>query len=183
MNASKNISKLSNKIELLLSLFRGKQKEIKMMPTSYHLAKACNDLTSELQVIYSDKQAKCNIAIPENMMLHVDPFYFEMAIRNLLDNAFKYSDPPAVIEIQTKKGAKELYISIRDDGKGIAPKKQKKIFQEFYRADHNRKGHGIGLSFSQQIIKAHRGRIELKSEPGKGSTFCIVLPIEACKRK
>lgn len=178
-NANLNISKLSNKIELILTLFRGKKKKIVMKVETYPLAKKCEELLSELNVIYQTKQVKYTINIPEHLNIWVDSLYFEMALRNLLDNAFKYSNASVRINITTKTDKKKLYICIKDSGKGISPKEQKKIFREFYRSDKNTKGHGIGLSFSQQIVKAHKGSIKLQSKIGEGSTFCIVLPIKA----
>jgi signal transduction histidine kinase len=178
-NANLNISKLSNKIELILTLFRGKKKKIIMKVETYPLAKKCEELLSELNVIYQTKQVKYTINIPKNLNIWVDSLYFEMALRNLLDNAFKYSNASVIINITTKTDKKKLYICIKDSGKGISPKEQKRIFREFYRSDKNTKGHGIGLSFSQQIVKAHKGSIKLQSKIGEGSTFCIVLPIKA----
>nr|WP_320120569.1 HAMP domain-containing sensor histidine kinase [uncultured Marinifilum sp.] len=179
-NASTNIAKLSSKIELILTLFRGKKKTIAMEHKAYPLAQKCNEILSELNVIYQEKQAKCTINIPKNLNIEVDPLYFEMALHNLLDNAFKYSNTPAKIDITTKNDKNELFIYIKDSGNGISKSKQRKIFQEFYRSSNNTKGHGIGLSFSRQIVKAHKGKIKLKSKIGEGSTFCIVLPLKQC---
>ncbi|WP_321321094.1 HAMP domain-containing sensor histidine kinase [Labilibaculum sp.] len=175
-NASGNVSKLTHKMEILLTLFRAKKKKIVMECASCNLAQKCRDLLSELEIIYQDKQAECKLSIPENLDIHVDPLYFEAALRNLLDNAFKYSDVFAKLEIKAIREQKQLQICVTDSGKGIPQKEQRKIFQEFYRADNNSKGHGIGLAFTQQIVKAHKGRIRLESKLGKGSTFCIVLP-------
>jgi signal transduction histidine kinase len=175
-NASTNISKLTNKMEILLTLFRSKKKKIVMKSAPYNLTQKCGELLSELEIIYNEKLPECKLSIPENFDINVDPLYFEAALRNLLDNALKYSDTPAKVTITSTQKQKELYICIADSGKGIPQKEQRKIFQEFYRADSNSKGHGIGLAFSQQIVKAHKGRISLESEIGKGSTFCIVLP-------
>ncbi|WP_421920344.1 sensor histidine kinase [Marinifilum sp.] len=177
-NASLSISKLNSKIELILNLFRGKKTEIVMAPKAFPLAKKCDEILSELNVIYPEKQAKCNLSIPENLNLLVDPLYFEMALRNLMDNAFKYSTPPAKIDIKAKTSKNKLYIYISDSGEGVPSKEQKKIFREFYRSNDNTKGHGIGLAFSKQVIKVHKGRIELNSQISNGSTFCISLPIK-----
>ena len=177
-NASSNISKLTHKIELILTIFRSNNKAIVMRPALYNLEQRSKDLLSELQIIYSNKQTKCTVSIPKNLNINVDPLYFEMALRNILDNAFKYSDPSVNLNITVKKDQKEIHIKITDSGKGIPQKEQKKIFQEFYRTDHETKGHGIGLSFSLQIIKAHKGRIELQSKIGRGSTFSIILPLK-----
>ncbi|MRT93370.1 sensor histidine kinase KdpD [Ancylomarina sp. 16SWW S1-10-2] len=177
-NASTNIAKLSNKIELILTLFRGKKRAIAMEYKAYPLAEKCGEILSELNLIYQEKQAICTINIPKNLNIKVDPLYFEMALHNLLDNAFKYSDAPAKINIITKSDKKELYIYIKDSGKGIPQKEQKKIFQEFYRSSNNTKGHGIGLSFSRQIVEAHKGKIKLESKIDEGSSFWIILPLK-----
>lgn len=175
-NASSSISKLTNKMEILLTLFRSKKKNIIMKPTSYRLAQKCRELLSELEIIYQEKQAEYKLSIPENLDIYVDSPYFDAALRNLLDNAFKYSDTPVKLAITSTQKQKELYICISDSGNGIPKKEQRRVFQEFYRTDSKTKGHGIGLAFTQQVIKAHKGHISLQSEVGKGSTFCIILP-------
>ncbi|MDQ1769531.1 GHKL domain-containing protein [Labilibaculum sp. A4] len=175
-SASSNVSKLTHKMEILLTLFRAKKKKIVLEAAPFNLAQKCRDLFLEFEVVYQDKQAECKLSISENLDIYVDPLYFEAALRNLLDNAFKYSDAIAKLEIKAIREQKQLHICITDSGKGIPQKEQRKIFQEFYRADNNSKGHGIGLAFTQQIVKAHKGRIRLESKLGKGSTFWIVLP-------
>lgn len=181
-NASSNISKLSDKIELILTLFRGKKTEIVMAAKTFPLSIKCNELLSELNVIYPEKQAKYNVNIAENLNLLVDPLYFEMALRNLIDNAFKYSDTPAKIDISTNTDKKRFHIYIKDYGSGIPKNEQKKIFSEFYRSNNITKGHGIGLSFSKQVIKAHKGKISLQSKIDQGSTFCVILPIKSVNK-
>lgn len=175
-NASSNVSKLTHKMEILLTLFRSKKKKIVLEVTLFNLAKKCRDLLSESELVYQDKQAECKLSIPENLDIYVDPLYFEAALRNLLDNAFKYSDACVKLEIKAIREKKYLHICVTDSGKGIPKKEQRKIFKEFYRADNNSKGHGIGLAFTQQIVKAHKGRVRLESKLGEGSTFSIVLP-------
>lgn len=180
-NASANVFKLTHKIEILLTLFRSKKKKIVLEAVPFNLAQKCRDLLSELELVYQDTQAECKLFISEDLDIYVDPLYFEAALRNLLDNAFKYSDACAKLEIKAIQEQKQLHICITDSGKGIPKKEQRKIFQEFYRADNHSIGHGIGLAFTQQIVKAHRGRIRLVSKLGKGSTFCIVLPQKVIK--
>jgi len=174
-NASTNVSKLTHKMEILLTLFRTKKKKIVLEFAPYNLAQKCRDLLSELELIYQGKKPEFSLSIPENLEINVDSLYFEAALRNLLDNALKYSELPAKVTITAKVGQRKLCVYITDLGKGIPQKEQRKIFQEYYRADTNSKGHGIGLAFARQIVKAHKGHISLKSELGKGRTFCIIL--------
>ena len=177
-SAGNNVSKLINKMELILTLFSGKNTRIFMRASPYNLSEKCEELLSELQLTYQEKQAECTLKIPKDLNINVDPLYFEAALRNLMDNAIKYSDAPAEINISAALSEKELVLQVKDSGKGISKKNHRRIFREFYRIHHKTNGHGIGLAFSKQIIKAHKGQIELQSEVGKGSTFCIILPSE-----
>jgi len=175
-SAGNNVSKLVDKIELILSLFSDKKQRIFMKPASYNLYSQCEELFSELRITYQQKQPKCTLNIPENLNINVDPLYFEAVLRSLMDNAIKYSETTVKISISTNQSQNKLFLYIADSGSGIPPKEQNKIFQEFYRISNKTKGHGIGLAFSKNIIKAHKGSIKLQSEVGKGSTFSIILP-------
>lgn len=104
------------------------------------------------------------------------------ALMNLLTNALRYGGEQKRIEVTAKKrGDTELEISVRDHGIGIEIQHQRRIFDRFYRADERYSravgGTGLGLAIAQHIVVAHRGRIEVKSRPGEGSTFTIVLPV------
>jgi two-component system phosphate regulon sensor histidine kinase PhoR len=104
------------------------------------------------------------------------------AIWNLLDNAVKYSPDHRTVEVGLSRGEATVSISVRDRGIGVPAHERTAIFAKFQRGDEARtrgiKGTGIGLAMVEHIVKAHRGRVELESEPGKGSTFTIVLPAE-----
>lgn len=104
------------------------------------------------------------------------------ALMNLLTNAIRYGGEQKKIEVSAKKrGDNEVEISVRDYGIGIEIQHQRRIFDRFYRADERYSravgGTGLGLAIAQHIVVAHRGRIEVKSRPGEGSTFTIVLPV------
>jgi len=93
----------------------------------------------------------------------------------------KYSQGAPCIEIFTRNVGKWLSISVKDRGIGIPKSDQKRIFDQFYRVHtgnvHNVKGFGLGLSYVQRMIAAHKGRIELESEVGVGTTFTLYLPL------
>ena len=109
-----------------------------------------------------------------------DRLHFGNLINNLIDNALKYSSKDAEVLVRTFDEGNKLVLSVQDKGIGIAPKDQKKIFEKFYRVSsgdvHNVKGFGIGLSYVNQIVKAHRWKLRLKSEPGAGSEFLVFIP-------
>jgi len=102
------------------------------------------------------------------------------AVWNLLDNAVKYSPDRRTIEVGLERREQSVSIAVRDRGIGIPAHERAAIFVKFHRGEQARargiQGTGIGLAMVEQIVKAHHGRVELESEPGKGSTFTIVLP-------
>jgi signal transduction histidine kinase len=104
------------------------------------------------------------------------------AVRNLLDNAVKYSPQAKSVDVGVARRNGHVLISVRDHGIGIPGDEHDQIFTKFHRGEQARtrgiKGTGIGLATVHEIIKAHRGRVEVESAPGAGSTFTIVLPAQ-----
>jgi two-component system phosphate regulon sensor histidine kinase PhoR len=98
---------------------------------------------------------------------------------NLLSNAYKYGGQPRRIEVSARATDKEVAITVRDNGKGIARNEHKRIFEKFYRVDdllaRQQEGSGLGLAIVQHVMRAHRGRVEVDSEPGRGSAFTLLL--------
>ncbi|MEW6234651.1 MAG: ATP-binding protein [Candidatus Omnitrophota bacterium] len=111
-----------------------------------------------------------------------DPEALRQAIYNLIFNAIKYSGEGKEIAVSARRINGEAAIEIADRGIGIARDQQKKIFQEFYRVDDPRVretgGSGLGLAVVKHIVEGHKGRIDVHSEPGKGSVFTIYLPLK-----
>lgn len=103
-----------------------------------------------------------------------------IAVRNLLDNAVKYSPQAPNVDVGVQRRNGDVFISVQDRGIGIPPHERSQIFTKFHRGEQASargiKGTGIGLATVHEIVKAHRGRVEVESTPGSGSTFTIVLP-------
>jgi two-component system phosphate regulon sensor histidine kinase PhoR len=103
------------------------------------------------------------------------------AIVNLLSNAYKYGGQPRRIDISAMQRGKEMCIEVRDNGNGIARREHKRIFEKFYRVDdllaRQQEGSGLGLAIVQHVMRAHRGRVTVDSEPGRGSAFTLILPL------
>jgi two-component system phosphate regulon sensor histidine kinase PhoR len=102
------------------------------------------------------------------------------ALLNLLTNAYKYGGDPVKIAVAVEEGDQFVKVKVTDNGAGIPAVEHKRIFQKFYRVDdrlsREREGSGLGLAIVKHVMKAHKGRVELESHPGKGSTFSLVLP-------
>lgn len=101
------------------------------------------------------------------------------ALVNLLSNAYKYGGSPKAIRVSAREDKGKTRITIADNGVGIAPREQKRIFWKFYRVDdkltRKQDGSGLGLSIVQHVARAHRGKVEVESQLGEGSKFTIVL--------
>ncbi len=114
-------------------------------------------------------------------LVMMDKLHLVNVLYNLLDNAIKYNQRTPEIQILTSIQNKMLQIEIQDNGIGIHKDNLKKIFDRFYRVPtgnlHDVKGFGLGLSYVKRIVAAHKGKITVNSEPGRGSRFTIQLPL------
>jgi two-component system phosphate regulon sensor histidine kinase PhoR len=108
------------------------------------------------------------------------------ALVNLLSNAYKYGGQPRTIRLSAAKVERGVGITVRDNGKGIAQNEHKRIFEKFYRVDdllaRQEEGSGLGLAIVQHVMRAHRGKVKVDSEPGRGSAFTMVLPVSTPAR-
>lgn len=107
---------------------------------------------------------------------------------NLLSNAYKYGGNPRRIRVSAELAphGSGIEFAVHDNGMGIARREHKRIFEKFYRVDdllaRQAEGSGLGLSIVRHVVRAHRGRIVVDSEPGRGSTFTIALPLRSGAR-
>lgn len=108
--------------------------------------------------------------------------HIENSVNNLLDNARKYADFPE-IKLSTHIKNRHLYVEIQDNGQGISEKDQARIFKKFYRVGqgnlHKVKGFGLGLSYVREVIRKHRGKIELKSKIDQGTLVKLIIPLRS----
>jgi two-component system phosphate regulon sensor histidine kinase PhoR len=114
-------------------------------------------------------------------IIRADRVHLVNIIYNLIDNAVKYSQERPVIKVNTSNHNHSICISVEDNGTGISRENLKKIFDRFYRVPagniHNVKGFGLGLSYVKAVAEKHGGTVDVESEVGKGSIFCVTLPI------
>ncbi|MFN2446593.1 MAG: sensor histidine kinase [Vicinamibacterales bacterium] len=112
------------------------------------------------------------------LCVRADSAALEQVVANLLDNAVKYSDGVQEVIVRVRGTDRVVTVEVVDRGVGIALDQQRRIFERFYRAptSAHRPGFGLGLPIVQEVVRAHGGRVEVKSAPGQGSTFCLVLP-------
>jgi two-component system phosphate regulon sensor histidine kinase PhoR len=163
---------------LKLSMFENKKVEIKY--ELFDLEELVNEVVASLRLQLEKYNARITVDTEGNLLINGDRMHLLSVVFNLLDNALKYSKGNAAIQVDIKEAGENIVLKITDNGIGIPPQYKDRLFEKFFRVPtgdtHNAKGHGLGLSYSAQVIKQHHGTIEVDSHEGLGSTFIITLP-------
>ncbi|MCZ6785837.1 MAG: HAMP domain-containing sensor histidine kinase, partial [Planctomycetota bacterium] len=140
------------------------------------LCALAREVAETLGVLADERNQTLTVDADGPVSAPIDRRILRRAVLNLVENALKFSPPGAEIRIRVA----DRMIEVADTGPGIAPEHRDKVFERFWRVDPARSraagGAGLGLALAQAAAEAHGGRIELESEPNKGSTFRIVLP-------
>ena len=176
-------NRLSRLVERLLDFGRMEAGALRYHFEPVILGRLVRDVVDEFENVAATSGHGITVGIDEELPeVHADPEALGQALWNLLDNAIKYSPGQPVVRVEAAREGDFAAIRIRDEGLGITPQEQKQIFRKFFRgsaADSTHvKGAGIGLAMVGYIVRAHKGRIRVESEPGKGSTFTVLLKLE-----
>ncbi|UCV09283.1 PAS domain S-box protein [Dechloromonas denitrificans] len=137
-------------------------------------------LDSTLNIVWNELKYKCKVVKEYGVIPHIHCLISQLnqVFMNLLVNAGHAIESEGTITIRTGcTGEDRVWVEVSDTGKGIAPENISRIFEPFFTTKPVGKGTGLGLSLSYSIVERHHGRIEVDSEPGRGSTFRVVLPI------
>ena len=147
--------------------------------------KGC-DITALCRSVVEDQRTlsgrTIELAIPESpCMIEGDSDRLNQVVTNLVGNALKYSPGDCPVSVNVQQRDDTVLIGVRDEGAGIAQDQQARIFETFYRTPtvrtSGKRGWGLGLAICKDIVERHDGRIWCESEPGKGSTFYVELPV------
>jgi len=177
----KENSRMNKKVETILQIASLDKKEIefKYENVSMHTIIEHAIESIDIQVQQRNGKILLNLNAGESV-IYGDIEHLTNLVNNLLDNAIKYSPESPLITVSTQNNSKGLILSVEDKGIGMTKAVQSKIFERFYRQSsgnvHDVKGFGLGLNYARAIIDAHKGNINVFSEPGKGSRFEIFLP-------
>jgi len=124
-------------------------------------------------------QRKLNTIIDDDIFLNGDRLLLQMGVNNLIDNAIKYSPKDSPIMILLNQNAREIYLSVKDEGKGIEEEEKKKVFDKYYRtgnkATKGARGTGLGLYLTKKIAEQHNATILLTDNIPGGSNFTIIF--------
>lgn len=174
--------KLNKLVENLLNSAAFEKSEIKLEKEKINIIQFLEDTISQFKERNKEVIITLDRNLEEDFVLNVDKFHFGNVITNLFDNAVKYSKDEKEIKVEFKLVNYGLEICISDKGIGISKVNQSQIFDTFFRVQsgniHDVKGYGIGLSYVKKIVEAHKGKIEVISKLGTGTTFKIYLPNE-----
>ena len=170
----------------LLDVNRIEQGRLEISPQIFSIEDLINDVIKELKLLSESRNVKVNFKAFDGLpKVYADPRRIRMVLQNLIDNAIKYSQKTGgLVEISTEKDGKNknmIKVRIKDNGIGIPRFLQKQVFGKFVRGDNVIKqkveGVGLGLFIAKGIVNLSGGKIDFKSEEGKGSDFWFTLPI------
>ena len=181
-NTERQAQKLVNEIEALLITARKDRQKVYLQKEETDLVLLVTEVAQEVSMQHSHQPHQIKMESELNKLnLMLDPLYVRNVIRNLVENALKYSDDGVQIIIRISKKETQAIFTVKDNGWGIAPKYQKKIFTQFFQVPReqmaHQRGYGIGLAYTKYIIEAHGGSISVESIPGKGSIFICKFPL------
>jgi signal transduction histidine kinase len=164
----------------MLDVSRARTGRLTINPGPFDLAESVRAVVEAISDQASASGVALELAAPETLPCVGDEFRIEQVVTNLLTNALRYGQGrPVAITVGTS--GTEALVSVRDQGMGISPDDQERIFQQFERAqgDSQVPGLGLGLFIARQIAHAHRGQLAVRSTPGEGSEFILALPLPA----
>jgi signal transduction histidine kinase len=175
--ASRNADLLTQQIDLLLDLSRMDSGRLEMIFEDVEIGDLVRETVSALAPVVAERAVR--ITVPEHLHARVDHAAFVHVLSNLLANAVKFSDPGGRIEIGARRQAGDVVVWVEDDGIGVDPAEQERIFERFYQVpsqDRGRGGTGIGLAVVARFVELQEGRVWVESEPGTGSRFSFTVP-------
>ncbi len=174
-------TRLQKQVDQVLQLSVLEKGEFKLKLKEIDLHRIIRKMAEHFDVIVKKKGGMIQTQLDsDHSLLKADKTHFSNIIANLIDNAIKYSSENPQINISTRDEGNKLILVISDNGMGISHENQKHIFKKLYRVPtgniHDVKGFGLGLFYVKTMVEAHGGKIHVKSELNKGTSFIIEIP-------
>ncbi|MCD6528328.1 HAMP domain-containing histidine kinase [bacterium] len=178
-----NTDRMRELVGNLLVVSRIEQQKLPIRKEMVSLKKIVEELIKEFELAGKTSKVKMEFTVQKDLPeIFTDPCQLKLVVENLLDNAVRYIKNKGEVKITLKKQKNNIYFEVKDTGVGIPKEDQKYIFQKFFRSkntlEYQTQGSGLGLYIAKSIIEKLGGKINFRSEKGKGSTFWFTLPIE-----
>ncbi|MCI8564746.1 MAG: HAMP domain-containing histidine kinase [Lachnospiraceae bacterium] len=168
------VQELMERIFLVSQLDDGK---IAFQQLPFDLKKLLEEVAEQTRLRAGQKPIEVRLCVPGPLPCRADPVYCRQALQNIADNAVEQMPGPGHILITGQENADYCLIGIRDDGIGIAPQNQQRIFERYYSEHHGkRNSSGLGLAISRELIERQGGRITVESQPDIGTVFWVRIP-------
>jgi heavy metal sensor kinase len=181
-NALQDIDRLSQIVRALLLLSQAESGQLALQKSRLNLREVAVDLVDQFQIPAEAAGVRLEADLPDHCFVEGDRVQIERMITNLLSNALKFTPEGGQVRLRVVSSPERVEMVVEDTGRGISTEHLPHIFDRFYRvpgsgtAPNPEQGLGLGLSFVAWIVKAHHGKVEVDSAPGKGSRFTITLP-------
>jgi len=174
--------RMENIIRDLLTLSRLETRSPSKEQTDIHLLSLLQEIHHDAEQVFSAKQHVFTLQCPEDLYIRGSNGELYSALSNLVLNAAKYTQKKGQIKLVVEFTHNGVRISVADNGPGIAAQHIPRLTERFYRVDESRStdtgGTGLGLAIVKHVLSRHGGKLEIHSEPGKGSEFVCHLPAE-----
>lgn len=178
LDTKEQLEKLSALVERILSMSMKERGNFRLDVSETNIRDMFEKIVQETR-LRTAKACDIQIEADYNLTTVFDAKLMSSVVSTLVDNAVKYSGESVSILLKAIRKSDKLFISVSDNGTGIAQEHQRHVFEKFYRVPHGDvhevKGYGIGLYFAKTIVERHGGQISLNSTPGEGSTFTIEI--------
>ncbi|MDE6702320.1 MAG: substrate-binding domain-containing protein [Muribaculaceae bacterium] len=179
--AKKNVKVLMRLINQILDFRKYENGKLDLSLSEVDLASMLREWCDSFKIIARTRDIKFTTSIADdaNLTAAIDVDKIERVMFNLISNAFKYTRPNGSISVAAARTGDMIEISVTDTGKGISAEDLSHIFERFFQVDKvHPNGSGIGLALAKSFIELHSGSLTAISEPGKGSTFTVKLPVK-----
>jgi two-component system phosphate regulon sensor histidine kinase PhoR len=177
----RHANRLTLLIDDLLLLSTLDSGRMRLQPQPLPLRSAAQEVIDDFEARARARRVVLKNAVPEDLVAHADPSRIRQVLSNLIDNAIKYGcDEGSTVVGAVRLSDGVIEVSVSDDGPGMAPEAQTRLFERFFRVDKARSreqgGTGLGLSIVKHVVQAHGGEVRVKSAPDEGTTFLFTLP-------
>jgi two-component system phosphate regulon sensor histidine kinase PhoR len=178
--SSHELQRLGLLVDKVLKLSMFEKREFELQYETFDLRNVVDEVVASMRLQIEKYHAVITVTQKGDTNLQADRLHLLSVVFNLVDNALKYGTEQPLINISLDGDNNTVQMKVADNGIGIAPEYQNKIFEKFFRIPtgnmHNTKGYGLGLSYVAHVVKKHNGKISVDSKLGVGTTITVSIP-------